>query len=72
MGQSTPIYKQHPSIPRVMCPRCGTLMRLAEVEPGDKDGHDVMKFDCDCSFEYRMSGNVLDERRTIEGDDSSG
>lgn len=61
MGQSTPINK-HPSIPRVLCPHCGTVMRLAEINPGNDNNEQVMRFDCDCNFEYRMSRVVWDEQ----------
>jgi hypothetical protein len=53
MGQSTPIDK-NPSIPRVLCPRCGSQMRLAEINPGTDGAEQTMRFDCDCDFEYRM------------------
>jgi hypothetical protein len=46
-----------PTIPRIMCPRCGTHMRLAEIEPG-AHGEETMRFECTCSFEYRMSRKV--------------
>src|SRR4051794_23618305 len=51
-----------PSIPRVMCPRCGTHMRLAQVGP-DVVGHNKMKFDCGCGFEYQMSAAASVEAR---------
>jgi hypothetical protein len=57
MGQSTPINK-HPSIPHVLCPRCGKHMRLAEIDPGSKAGEEIMKFDCECAFEFKMSRAV--------------
>jgi hypothetical protein len=60
MGQSTPINKQRSSIPRVLCPHCGQSMRLAEIDPGP-DGEDVLRFDCTCTFEYRMARNVRDQ-----------
>jgi hypothetical protein len=63
MGQSTPLNK-HSSIPRVLCPRCGTMMRLAEVD-SDHD-QERLRFDCACAFEYRMSRTAQDERRTTQ------
>lgn len=53
MGQSTPIQNR-PSIPRIHCPHCGTIMRLAEIGPGAGSSEQMMRFDCDCEFEYRM------------------
>jgi hypothetical protein len=41
-------------IPKITCPRCGELMRLARVEP-DTDKAARLMFDCDCGFEYQMS-----------------
>jgi len=46
-------------IPRVLCPRCGTNMRLAEVD-ADHRGATILRFDCRCSFEYRMSARVYE------------
>jgi RNase P subunit RPR2 len=47
----------HPSIPRVLCPRCGTHMRLAELLT-DLADHETIYFDCSCGFEYRMSARA--------------
>ena len=44
----------HPSIPRVLCPRCGTQMRLAKAETAARDG-DKLMFECTCGFEYQMN-----------------
>lgn len=63
MGQSIPINK-HPSIPRVLCPRCGTPMRLAEVDSDHE--RETLRFDCTCAFEYRMSRTVQEEHRPSE------
>jgi RNase P subunit RPR2 len=57
--------KLHPTIPRVTCPRCGTDMRLAEIEPEDFGRGEVTVFDCDCGFEYRMSASVREEERRV-------
>jgi hypothetical protein len=54
--------KSHPSIPRVLCPRCGTLMRLATVEPEQTENRERMTFACDCGFDYRQSHAVFIER----------
>lgn len=43
------------TIPRILCPRCGTRMRLASAETASRDG-DKMIFDCKCGFEYQMAG----------------
>jgi RNase P subunit RPR2 len=67
----TQFAKLHPAIPRVLCPRCGTVMRLAEIEPEDTGRGDVTIFDCDCGFEYRMSSSAREEeRRTRRVDES--
>jgi hypothetical protein len=52
----------HPAIPRVMCPRCATAMRLAEIVP-DIDDREITKFECDCGFTYAMSPFARDEKR---------
>ncbi|MDI3470618.1 MAG: hypothetical protein OJF62_002681 [Pseudolabrys sp.] len=57
--------KLHPAIPRVICPRCGTTMRLAGIEPDDIGRGEVTVFDCDCGFEYRMSASVREEERRV-------
>lgn len=46
-----------PSIPRILCPRCATKMRLAQVGP-TVDRGEVMKFDCSCGFEYEMAAKA--------------
>lgn len=51
----------HPAIPRVLCPRCASTMRLAEVT--SEEDRERMKFDCACGFEYQMSSRVQSERR---------
>jgi hypothetical protein len=70
MGQSTPINKLHSSIPRVLCPRCGNQMRLAEINPGTDGAEQVMRFDCDCDLEYRMLCVVWNEQ--AKGDQTPG
>ena len=45
---------QHPSIPRVMCPRCGTQLRLSTIEP-ERQSAMSLRFQCDCGFEYKMA-----------------
>ena len=62
MGQSTPINKHQSPIPHVLCPHCGQSMRLAEVDTGS-DGEEVLRFDCTCKFEYRISRPVQEEPR---------
>jgi predicted RNA-binding Zn-ribbon protein involved in translation (DUF1610 family) len=52
----------HPSIPRVLCPRCGEHMRLATVDAKAKD-HATLKYDCGCGFTYNMSAKA--RRATI-------
>lgn len=41
----------------MMCPRCGTRMRLAEMGPDNFD-HEYLKFDCECDCEYQMAPSV--------------
>jgi len=43
----------HPAVPRVVCPRCGDLMRLAQTST-ETDKPDLMDFDCECGFEYQL------------------
>jgi len=52
---------RHPAIPRVLCPRCGTQMRLAKVEVAARDDGKLM-FDCNCGFEYQMAENTRSGR----------
>lgn len=47
----------HPSIPRVLCPRCGERMRLAAVDAKAHD-HATLKYDCGCGFTYNMSARA--------------
>jgi predicted RNA-binding Zn-ribbon protein involved in translation (DUF1610 family) len=47
----------HPSIPRVLCPRCGEHMRLAIVDAQAED-HATLKYDCGCGFTYQMSARA--------------
>ncbi len=42
----------HPAIPRVTCPRCGSLMRLAQIGPAFADDGETETFDCTCGFTY--------------------
>jgi hypothetical protein len=51
-----------PAIPRVLCPSCGRMMRLAQVGP-DVTGQEQMKFDCACGFEYQLSSAAQAEIR---------
>jgi hypothetical protein len=50
------------TIPKIVCPRCGTRMRLATVEPEAVDNRQRMTFTCDCGFDYRQSHAVMIER----------
>ena len=52
---------QHRSVPRVLCPRCETQMRLAEIETDMRD-RTMLRFDCRCGFEYKMSARARAER----------
>jgi len=52
-GQDTPV-DIHPFIPRVLCPRCGTTMRLSHIEP-HHEGRETTTFDCRCGFTYRQT-----------------
>jgi RNase P subunit RPR2 len=52
----------HPSIPRIQCPRCGILMRLAKVEPEANDSHSSrMTLECQCGFAYHQSERARSE-----------
>ena len=42
------------SFPRVLCPRCGTSMRLSEISPDFHDQYQI-KFCCTCGFDYQMA-----------------
>ena len=59
--QEAETFLRHPAIPRVMCPRCASNMRLAQVFSEEHDQQ--MKFDCSCGFEYQMSARVRDDQR---------
>ena len=59
MGDVEALF-MHSSIPRVMCPRCASAMRLAQVI--SEENGQQMKFDCSCGFEYQMSTRVRDEQ----------
>ena len=48
-------------IPTVLCPRCGSRMRLATILP-DREDRDRMTFSCDCGFDYQQSSTVAAER----------
>lgn len=48
-------------IPTVVCPRCGSRMRLATILP-DGQNRDRMTFSCDCGFDYQQSSTVATER----------
>jgi hypothetical protein len=38
-------------IDRPNCPKCGTKMWLARIEPDSKPGHDVRTFECpECDY----------------------
>ena len=50
------------TIPKIVCPRCGTRMRLTTVEPEDIDNRERMTFTCDCGFDYRQSHTVMIEQ----------
>jgi hypothetical protein len=49
----------HQSIPRVQCPCCGAIMRLARIDPGPSNSRPgKMTFDCECGFVYQQSARV--------------
>ena len=53
---SHPSSQQQPSIPRIQCSRCGTIMRLARIEPDPTVSQSsLMIFDCQCGFAYQQS-----------------
>jgi hypothetical protein len=39
--------------PKITCPRCSTIMRLARIEQAPNQEARLV-FDCTCGFEYRM------------------
>jgi RNase P subunit RPR2 len=45
----------HPAITRVLCPECGSLMRLERVDPEIDARRDAetTTFSCVCGFTYR-------------------
>ena len=48
-------------IPTVVCPRCGSHMRLDTILP-DGQGRDRMTFSCECGFDYQQSAMTAAER----------
>ena len=50
------------TIPKIVCPCCGSRMRLATVEPETIDNRERMTFTCGCGFDYRQSHAVLIEQ----------
>ena len=53
-------------MPHIACPRCGTTMRLAVLEPlleptVANSNKNRMVFECRCGFEYRMSDKAASE-----------
>ena len=54
-------FDMHPSMPRVLCPGCGSKMRLSRVGPDLEDGRraDTSMFDCKCAFIY---SHTIDRR----------
>ena len=50
----------HPDIPRVLCPSCGSIMKLGRIAP-DHDDRSVMQFTCECGFYYQMSARARGE-----------
>ena len=50
------------TIPQILCPRCGSRMRLTTVEPEAINNRERMTFTCDCGFDYRQSHAVMIDR----------
>jgi hypothetical protein len=50
------------TIPKIVCPCCGSRMRLMTVEPEAIDNRERMTFGCDCGFDYRQSHAVMIEQ----------
>lgn len=50
------------AIPKIVCPRCDTRMRLATVEPEEIHNRERMTFACDCGFDYRQSHPIMIEQ----------
>lgn len=49
----------HPAIPRVHCPRCGAIMRLARIDPSEDDSRrERTTFECDCGFMYQQTDPI--------------
>jgi lysyl-tRNA synthetase class I len=55
-------HNHYPSIPLVLCPRCGTHMRLAQVTPRE-EGVQFIAYDCSCGFEYQMPMRSVKQER---------
>ena len=51
---------RHPAIPRVLCPQCVELMRLAQIARVSATDEN-MQFDCGCGFEYRIASGPTGE-----------
>jgi hypothetical protein len=49
--------RMHPSIPRVLCPSCGELMRLSRIDPSPSSGRRgaTTIFECSCGDDYRQT-----------------
>jgi RNase P subunit RPR2 len=47
----------HPAIPRVLCPSCGSMMRLSRIDPWPNDSRqaETTTFQCSCGFDYRQT-----------------
>jgi hypothetical protein len=58
MVASTHTRQSDPSIPNVVCSKCGLRMRLATVEPtGNNDR--IITFGCTCGNRYELSERAI-------------
>jgi len=51
------VFDLHPAIPRVLCPSCGSTMRLSRIDPWPNDSRraETTTFECECGFDYRQT-----------------
>ena len=54
------------TIPKIMCPRCGSRMRLSAIEPEPTRDRERMIFSCGCGFDYRQSGAIDDRAHILQ------
>jgi DNA-directed RNA polymerase subunit M/transcription elongation factor TFIIS len=55
MMKSSSTPPLHNAIPRVLCPDCGSGMRLTKIEPTEHAHEENTTFECRCGFSYTCS-----------------